>query len=77
MTLTNYHILVTKEDTESEPASGIKGGTICKQEILSLRVEEDPSRAIMKLLSADHPAPRAPRADRGGTHKKPAPDGTK
>lgn len=64
--MTKYHIQITQEDIDDNPASGIKGGVTYGQEILSIRVDEDPSKAVMRLLAAEK---RGPRKSKDSTRK--------
>lgn len=64
-----YHIKITREETEGDTsllATGAKGVSY-SSELLSIRTDEDPTKAIMRLLSQDPPKSRA---DKGGTHRK-------
>jgi hypothetical protein len=56
--MTKYHVQITEEEIDDAPASGIKGGVKYSNELFSLRVDEDPSKAIMRLLSAEKRGPR-------------------
>lgn len=61
-TMIQYHIKITKETPYNEPE---KDGADAI-EILSIRVDEDPSKAVMRLLAAEK---RGPRKSKDSTRK--------
>jgi hypothetical protein len=64
--MNKYHIRITEEiTTETALAKGSD-----ETELLSIRVDEDPSKAIMRLLAAEKRGPRKKANETGA--RKPA-----